>query len=86
MPNAFSPNGDGINDVISVRGYGVAKMTWNIFNRWGQLVFRSNSLNSSWDGRFKGALQPQDVYAYTLDITFTNNTVYRKKGDITLLR
>jgi gliding motility-associated-like protein len=61
-------------------------MTWNIFNRWGQLVFRSNSLDNAWDGRFKGALQPQDVYAYTLDITFSNNTVYRKKGDITLLR
>lgn len=86
VPNAFSPNGDGINDVISVRGYGISKLTWNIFNRWGQLVFRSNSLNSAWDGRFKGALQPQDVYAYTLDITFTDNTVYRKKGDITLLR
>ncbi len=86
VPNAFSPNGDGINDVISVKGYGVAKMSWNIFNRWGQLVFRSNSLNGAWDGRFKGALQPQDVYAYTLDITFTDNTVYRKKGDITLLR
>ena len=86
VPNAFSPNGDGVNDVIRVRGYGISKMTWNIFNRWGQLVFRSNSLDNAWDGRFKGALQPQDVYAYTLDITFSNNTVYRKKGDITLLR
>jgi gliding motility-associated-like protein len=86
VPNAFSPNGDGINDVISVRGYGISKMTWNIFNRWGQLVFRSTSLNNAWNGRYKGALQPQDVYAYTLDITFTDNTVYRKKGDITLLR
>ncbi len=86
VPNAFSPNGDGINDMISVKGYGVEKMSWNIFNRWGQLVFTSSNLASGWDGRYKGAVQPQDVYAYTLNITFTDNTVYRKKGDITLLR
>jgi gliding motility-associated-like protein len=86
VPNAFSPNGDGINDFIGVRGYGVAKMSWNIFNRWGQLVFSSTSIDNKWDGRYKGTLQPQDVYAYTLNITFTDNTVLRKKGDITLLR
>ena len=86
VPNAFSPNGDGVNDFIGVKGYGVAKMNWNIFNRWGQLVFSSTSINNAWDGRYKGTLQPQDVYAYTLSITFTDNTVLRKKGDITLLR
>jgi gliding motility-associated-like protein len=86
VPNAFSPNGDGINDFVGVKGYGIAKMSWNIFNRWGQLVFSSTSIDNAWDGRYKGALQPQDVYAYTLNITFTDNTVFRKKGDITLLR
>lgn len=86
VPNAFSPNGDGINDVISVNGYGVAKMTWSIYNRWGQLVFISTNISNGWDGRYKGVLQPQDVYAYTLSITFTDNTALRKKGDITLLR
>ncbi len=86
VPNAFSPNGDGTNDVVSVKGYGVAKMSWNIFNRWGKRVFTSSGLNDSWDGRYKGVLQPQDVYAYKLSITFTNNTVFEKKGDITLLR
>jgi gliding motility-associated-like protein len=86
VPNAFSPNGDGINDRISVEGYGISKMTWSIYNRWGQLIFRSASINNAWDGHYKGALQPQDVYTYILDITFTDNTQYRKKGDITLLR
>lgn len=86
VPNAFSPNGDGINDVVSVKGYGVSKMTWSIFNRWGQLMFRSYNINDAWDGRYKGTLQPQDVYAYVLDVSFTNNAAYRKKGDITLLR
>ncbi len=86
VPNAFSPNGDGTNDVIFVKGYGIDKMTWNIYNRWGQLVFTSFNLNTGWDGHFKGALQPQDVYAYILNINFTDGTRYSKKGDITLLR
>ncbi len=86
VPNAFSPNGDGTNDVVSVKGYGISKMSWNIFNRWGKLVFSSSSISNSWDGRYQGVLQPQDVYAYTLNITFSDNTVFHKKGDITLLR
>jgi len=86
VPNAFSPNNDGVNDLISVKGYGIANMSWNIYNRWGQLVFRSSNLSSGWDGRFKGQLQPQDVYAYILNVTFTDNTQYTKKGDINLLR
>jgi gliding motility-associated-like protein len=86
VPNAFTPNSDGTNDEIFVLGYGINKMTWRIYNRWGQLVFTSSSVNTGWDGRFKGALQPQDVYAYTLNIEFTDGTKYSKKGDITLLR
>ena len=86
VPNAFSPNGDGTNDVVSIKGYGIAKMSWNIYNRWGKLVFTSSDISNGWDGRYKGELQPQDVYAYILNLTFTDKTVFRKKGDITLLR
>jgi gliding motility-associated-like protein len=86
VPNAFSPNNDGVNDIVTVKGYGISSMTWNIYNRWGQLVFRSTSLFNGWDGRFKGQLQAQDVYAYILNVTFTDNTHFTKKGDITLLR
>ena len=86
VPNAFSPNGDGTNDVVSVKGYGISKMSWTIYNRWGKLVFSSSSISNGWDGRYQGVLQPQDVYAYVLNITFSDNTVFHKKGDITLLR
>lgn len=86
VPNAFTPNGDGVNDIVRVRGYGVSKMNWRIFNRWGQLMFQATSLDQFWDGKFKGVLQPQDVYAYVLDIVFTDDTKFQKKGDITLLR
>lgn len=86
IPNAFTPNGDGVNDVVRVRGFGIDKMDWKIFNRWGQLVFETNSAAQVWDGKFKGVLQPQDVYTYVLSIVFSDQTNYQKKGDITLLR
>ncbi|MBW0179357.1 MAG: PKD domain-containing protein [Sediminibacterium sp.] len=86
VPNAFSPNGDGTNDRIFVRGYGIDKMTWRIYNRWGVQVYVSNNQDEGWDGRYKGRIQPQDVYHYTLQIEFTNGDKVSKKGDITLLR
>lgn len=86
VPNAFSPNGDGTNDRIFVRGYGIDKMTWRIYNRWGVQVYVSNNQDEGWDGSYKGRIQPQDVYHYTLQIEFTNGDKVSKKGDITLLR
>ncbi|MFT4152420.1 PKD domain-containing protein [Parafilimonas sp.] len=86
VPKAFSPNGDGVNDIIYVQGFGISKMAWRIYNRWGQLMFTSSSISDGWNGRFKGALQPQDVYAYVLNIEFSDGTKVNKKGDITLLR
>ena len=86
VPNALSPNGDGINDEVHVRGFGIDKMDWRIYNRWGTIVFRSADQKTGWDGRYKGVLQPQEVYTYILDVQFTDGTKYTKKGDITLLR
>jgi len=86
VPNAFTPNGDGTNDIVFVQGYAIGKMTWKIYNRWGLLVFTSSNVNTGWNGRYKGELQPQEVYAYTLTIEFTDGTKINKKGDITLLR
>ena len=86
VPNAFTPNGDGINDFVTVKGFGIQKMDWRIYNRWGQMVFRSGNTKQGWNGRYNDVLQPQEVYVYVLDVTFTDGTNYRKKGDITLLR
>jgi gliding motility-associated-like protein len=86
VPNAFTPGRFGENGFISVRGFGIGKMDWKIYNRWGQLVFQTNNRKQSWNGTFKGALQPMDVYAYTLDVEFTDGKKIRKTGDITLLR
>jgi gliding motility-associated-like protein len=86
VANAFSPNGDGRNDKIYVRGFGIAKMTWSIYNRWGTLVYIGTNQAEGWDGTYKGVLQPQDVYHYTLLVEFSSKDRATKKGDITLLR
>lgn len=86
VPNAFTPGRFGENGFISVKGFGIGKMDWKIYNRWGQLVFHTNNRKLAWDGTFKGKLQPMDVYAYTLDVEFTDGKKLRKTGDITLLK
>jgi len=86
VPNAFTPNGDGINDKVFVRGFGITKMTWRIYNRWGEAVFVSADKTQGWDGTYKGSLQPKEVYHYTLAVQYTDNSKSEKKGDITLLR
>jgi len=86
VPNAFTPNGDGKNDKVFVRGFGIAQMNFRIYNRWGQLVFESGSPSYGWDGTYKGVLQPMDAYAYTLTVQYGDGTVVNKKGDITLIR
>ncbi len=90
VPNAFTPGrfaGSSYNNgIVKVEGFGVGKMSWRIYNRWGQLVFSTNNIRQGWDGTFKGVLQPMDVYAYTLDVEFTDGKQLRKTGDITLLR
>jgi gliding motility-associated-like protein len=86
VPNAFTPTSGDVNSRIFVRGYGIAKMNFAIYARWGEKVFESNSRNVGWDGTYKGKLLPMDVYAYTLDVEFSDGTRTRKTGDITLIR
>ena len=86
LPNAFTPAQNSSNNTIFVRGFGIGRMKWRIYNRFGNLVFESNSQSVGWDGKYKGTIQPMDVYAYTLDVEFTDGTRATKKGDITLLR
>lgn len=86
VPNAFTPQRGDANSVVFVRGFGITKMRFIIWNRWGQKVFESNDKNIGWDGKYKGAIQPMDVYAYTLDVEFFDGTKTTKKGDITLIR
>lgn len=86
IPSAFSPNGDGKNDILYVRGAAVDKMNLRIYNRWGQLVFESNDLKDGWDGTYKGKPQEVEAYAFILNVTFVDETTLYKRGNVTLLR
>ena len=86
VPNAFTPNSNDINSKVMVRGFGISKMHFIIWNRWGQKVFETENRNDGWDGRVKGVVQPMDVYAYTLEVEFFDGTKTTRKGDITLIR
>lgn len=86
VPNAFTPQSGDINSRVMVRGFGIAKMRFIIWNRWGQKVFETGNRFDGWDGKVKGQVQPMDVYAYTLDVEFFDGTKTTRKGDITLIR
>ena len=86
VPNAFTPLTGGINSVVFVKGFGITKLRFIIWNRWGQKVFETNDKNIGWNGKFNGAVQPMDVYAYTLEVEFFDGKHATKKGDLTLIR
>ncbi|HEY1200986.1 MAG TPA: PKD domain-containing protein, partial [Niastella sp.] len=86
VPNAFTPGRFGRNSYVTVTGFGIAKMTWRIYNRWGKLVFETHDRRAGWDGSLNGQQQPMDVYAYTLDVEYFDGNKVRKTGDITLIR
>lgn len=86
IPNAFSPNKDGDNDVLYVRGIVIEKMLFRVFDRWGEMVFESTSPSSGWDGVFKGKQCDPDVYDYYLEATCVGGQEALIKGNITLLK
>jgi gliding motility-associated-like protein len=86
LPSAFSPNGDGSNDILFARGGAVETMNLKIYNRWGEKVFESNSLDKGWDGSYKGKPQEMDAYAYLLYATFIDGSSSQKQGNVTLIR
>jgi gliding motility-associated-like protein len=86
IPNTFTPNGDGKNDVFYVYGNAIAKVQMRIYNQWGQFIYESLQLQNGWDGTFKGQVQPNGVYVYYIDLVLTDGTKTRRKGTITLLR
>jgi gliding motility-associated-like protein len=86
VPTAFTPNGDGVNDVLYVRGRGIDRMTFIIYNRWGQKMFETSDPKVGWDGTFRGKKLPADVYGFYLLANCIDGTTYRKQGNVTLIR
>jgi gliding motility-associated-like protein len=85
VPNAFSPNNDGNNDVLFVLGT-VTDLEFVVYNRWGQVVFKTNDRSVGWDGTFNGQPVNPGVFAYRLSGKLSNGELVEKKGNITLIR
>lgn len=86
IPTAFTPNGDGLNDVLEVKGRFIASFSLKVHNSMGQLVFSSDSRQNSWDGTYQGKPMPAGTYAYDLKATAPNGRTQRRTGTVTLLR
>lgn len=86
IPNAFTPNNDGNNDIFRVRSNFIDELELIIYNRWGQEVFRTTDKNGGWDGTFNGQELAPDAYAYYLSVLCINAETYKKKGNVSLLR
>ena len=84
IPNAFSPNGDGTNDYFRVYG-NVDYFFMKIYNRWGENIFTTRTIDFKWDGSYKGVPCPMEVYVYFIIAEKEGKTI-KYKGDITLIR
>lgn len=92
IPNTFTPNGDGVNDIFYPRGTGIFSIkTLRIFSRWGEVMYEKNNFlpneaSAGWNGTFKGKTLTPDVYVYTIDIICENSTIFTLKGNVALLQ
>lgn len=86
IPNAFTPNNDGKNDVFKVYGSSIKSVELRVFNQWGELVYETKDKDKGWDGIFKGKQQPVGVYPFGVKVTFIDNTVITKRGTVNLIR
>lgn len=86
IPNSFTPNDDGLNDIFQVKGINFEKFDISIFNRWGELIYQTNDPLSGWNGKYKGSECQQDVYVYLIRYYNLKSRVFQKVGHITLIR
>jgi gliding motility-associated-like protein len=87
LPTTFTPNGDGINDIIYVKGWGIKDLiSFQIYNRWGELVFESTEEEEGWDGYYKGMLQNNGAYTYKVKAQSWRDEELEKNGYINLMR
>ena len=86
VPNVFSPNGDDVNDVLDVQGSGFESLYFAVYDRWGEKVFETTSIDADWDGTFKGKKLNSATFAYYIEVVYVNGEEYEEKGKIALVR
>lgn len=86
IPDAFTPNNDGLNDWFYTPNSNITEFSILIFDRWGTIVFKSNDIETAWDGKYKGAAAEEGVYVYKIDAAGYDKAFYLKTGHVTLVR
>jgi gliding motility-associated-like protein len=92
IPNAFSPDGDGVNDIFYVMGTGIKIVkTFRIFNRWGELIFEKLNFNPNepafgWDGSIRGQKASPEIFVYLCDVVCENDIPYTYKGNVAIIK
>jgi gliding motility-associated-like protein len=88
-PNAFTPNGDGNNDLFQPKGFGIVKYQLLIFNRWGEKVFQTSTFEEGWDGKFQGkggSILEEGTYTWLINVTNVYGKSHEVKGHVTLIK
>jgi gliding motility-associated-like protein len=86
FPNAFTPNGDGLNDTFTFKGRFIQSGTIKIFSRWGELIYVTSELDQGWDGTINGQQAPVGTYIYSAQLTDDSGIQFEKRGQIVLIR
>jgi len=86
IPNVFSPNNDGNNDILYINGRGVEYFKFSLYNRWGELIFESYDMADGWDGTYKNKALNPGVFVYVINVTFNDGSSTTEKGNITLVK
>ena len=86
-PNAFSPDGDGINDFFSISGQSLSDFQIEVYNRWGQMVYKSKNISDNWNGKYNGKDLPPGTYVYKVKTTsLLSEEKFVKSGTVSLVR
>jgi gliding motility-associated-like protein len=87
LPTTFTPNGDGNNDFIYVKGWGLKELIYfSIYNKWGEKVFETSDISEGWNGYYKGVLQNNGTYVYRVRAKTWRDTEKEIEGHINLMR
>ena len=86
IPNTFSPNGDGKNDYLFVRGNNLSNIRLIVFDRWGEKIFETTNSLIGWDGTYKGEIVDPGVFTYVITISYSDKRSVSQSGTITLVR
>jgi gliding motility-associated-like protein len=86
IPDAFTPNGDGLNDTFRPAGEGIEKFSMRIYDRWGKMVCETTSLEPGWDGTYKGEPSPDGTYVYMIITEEAGGEIRQLQGTVVLLR